>query len=369
MNRLLFAGILVLSIGLPKSGLGETAIWAPPPLADIIEEGLKQNQDIQSLAARVEESKELVPFAGSLEDLRLGLRLLNLPTDTFDFDQEPMTQKQIFIAQKVPWFGKLDLRSQGQALKATQQIALLEAKKLELARQIASAYYELGLTAKSLEINSRLTDMLTQLLRVAEARYGTGVGLQQDVLQAQVELSKLLDEKIVLGKKRRTLEDRINALLNRESYTPVSPPSIPDYPNLELAVEVLEIQALRDNPWLKARLSEIDQAAVDIQLAQKDYWPDMDFSLAYGQREDSQTGQERADFLTGSVVFKIPIWQKSRQDRKLAASKKKREAALKSHRNLVDTLPHRIDALVTEIRDIQKNYRLYTMGPILSGGL
>ena len=41
-------------------------------------------------------------------------------------------------------------------------------------------------------------------------RYATGKGLQQDVLQAQVELSKLLDEKIQLDKRRRTLEDRIN---------------------------------------------------------------------------------------------------------------------------------------------------------------
>ena len=61
-------------------------------------------------------------------------------------------------------------------------------------------YYELGFVYKSLEINRRLSEIVNQLLRVAETRYATGHGLQQDVLQAQVEFSKLIDEKIIARK-------------------------------------------------------------------------------------------------------------------------------------------------------------------------
>jgi outer membrane protein TolC len=43
----------------------------------------------------------------------------------------------------------------------------------------------------------------------------------------------------------------------------------------------------------------------------------------------------------------------------LAASKKAHDAAIKSYRNLAESLPFRVDALVTEIRDTQKNYNLY----------
>lgn len=359
MNRFFLLSILILLALLPEAAQSDSGSWGPPALVAMIQEGLEQNQDIQSLQARAEAAKELVAFAGSLEDPRLGLGLLNLPTDTFDFDQEPMTQKAVSLAQKVPWFGKLDLRSQLQSLKTSQQMSILEAKKLELARKITSDYYQLGLIAKSLEINSRLRGMVEQLLRVAETRYASGVGLQQDVLQAQVELSKLLDEKIVLEKKRRTAEDRINALLNRASFASVPVPESPPYIDLKLQVETLQAQALRENPWLKAKLAEVSQAAVEIELAKKDYWPDLDFKVAYGQREDSQTGQKRPDFLSGSVVFKIPLWQKNRQDKIFAASKKKLDAAQRSRRYLSETLPHRVDALVTEITDTQKNYRLY----------
>ena len=46
--------------------------------------------------------------------------------------------------------------------------------------------------------------MVKQILRMTEIGYAAGRGLQQDVLLAQVEFSKLLDEKIILRKKYRT---------------------------------------------------------------------------------------------------------------------------------------------------------------------
>jgi len=267
---------LWISIGMPAGGMTDSPIWAPPDLTRLIEEGITQNKEIKSLEDRVASLKMEIPFAGSLDDPRLGFAILNLPTDTFDFDQEAMTQKQIFIAQKFPWFGKLDLKTQRAALNAVRQQAILEARRLELARKIAEAYYELGYVATSLKTNAQLTDIVSQLLGVAETRYATGRGLQQDVLQAQVELSKLLDEKITLERKQRTLEDRINELLNRESFIAVSPPMNVSYPDLQLEIERLQDKALKENPQLRVRQAQIDIAAKDIELARKDYWPDMD---------------------------------------------------------------------------------------------
>jgi cobalt-zinc-cadmium efflux system outer membrane protein len=351
---------LWISIGVPAIGMTDSPIWAPPDLAGLIEEGIRQNKEIKSLEDRVASLKKEIPFAGSLDDPRLGFAILNLPTDTFDFDQEAMTQKQIFIAQKFPWFGKLDLRTQRATLKAVRRQAILDAKRLELARKIAVAYYELGFVATSLETNAQLTDIVSQLLGVAETRYATGRGLQQDVLQAQVELSKLLDEKITLERTRRTLEDRINELLNRESFIAVSPPMNVSYPDLQLEIERLQDKALKENPQLRVRQAQIDIAAKDIELARKDYWPDMDVKLAYGQRDEDFMGRDLPDLVTGSVTMNIPLWQRSRQDSKLAAVKKDHQAAINFYRNLVVSLPHRVDALVTEIRDTQKNYRLFS---------
>ncbi len=354
-------GLAILSIFLFWNGNIQAAspIWAPQGLSNLIEEGLAQNKEIQSLQARVESLKAEIPFAGSLEDLRLGLAILNLPADSFSFEREPMTQKQISLAQKVPWFGKLDLRSQRAALKAVRQEAVLEAKRLELARQIAITSYDLGFVVSSLKINKRLTAIVSQLLGVAETRYATGRGLQQDVLQAQVEMSKLLDEKIILNRKRRTLQDRINGLLNRDKFSAVQPQQDLSFPGLELDVKALQLRATKENPGLRVRQADIDIAAVETELARKDYWPDMDFKVAYGQRDEDFTGRSLPDFVSASVTINLPVWKKYRQDPKLAATLKRHEAASKFFRNLLQSLPHRVDALATEIRDFQENYRLF----------
>lgn len=352
----LILGILLFEPGIVRAA---SPIWAPPSLAGLIEEGLVENQEIQSLAARVESLKQEIPFAGSLDDPMLGLAILNLPADSFSFEQEPMTQKQISIGQKIPWFGKLDLRSQRAALKAIRQQAMLDAKRLELARQIAVAYYEFGFIVKSIETNRRLTEIVDQLLAVAESRYATGRGLQQDVLQAQVELSKLFDEKIILEKRRRTTTDRINELLNRDRFMGIDPPAGLEIMGLQLSAEELTSRALQENPQLRVKQADIGLAGLDVELAKKDYWPDMNFSLAYGQREEDRTGRSLPDFVSAQVVMNIPLWQNTRQDPKLEASRKARDAAEKSHRNLLKRLPYQVDALITEIHETQENHKLF----------
>jgi cobalt-zinc-cadmium efflux system outer membrane protein len=372
MKRFHFA--MLLSVTIPaiwwpvvaaKTAQGASLIWAPPSVARIIEEGMAQNKEIQSLEAQVEEFKELVPFAGALEDPRLGIAVLNLPTDTFRFDQEAMTQKQLFVSQKIPWFGKLSLRSQRGTLEASRQQALLEAKTLELARKIATTCYELGFVATSLRINERLTNMVTQMLRASETRYAAGMGLQHEVLQAQVESTKLLDEKIALERQRQSLEDRISELVNREHFAPVAAPEGLSYFDFMFDLEDLKAQSLQGNPWLRVRQAEVDQAAVDVKLAEKAYWPDMDFKLAYGQRDEDFTGRDLPDFVSTSVVINVPLWQKNRQDKKLAAAKKGHASAMKAYRGLVEALPYRVDALGGEIRNIQENYRLYADAMVL----
>mgnify|MGYP002067641612 CR=1 FL=1 len=93
---------VLLPVVVAETVHGAPPIWAPPGVAQIIEEGLAQNKEIQSLEAQVEKFKELVPFAGALEDPRLGIAVLNLPTDTFRFDQEAMTQFKVGISQVFP---------------------------------------------------------------------------------------------------------------------------------------------------------------------------------------------------------------------------------------------------------------------------
>lgn len=86
------------------SGTCTPSAEIPYGLSKLVREAVANNREIQSLEEKARALREEAPFAGSLKDPSVGIAISNLPTDSFVFDQEPMTQKQISLDQQIPWF-------------------------------------------------------------------------------------------------------------------------------------------------------------------------------------------------------------------------------------------------------------------------
>ncbi len=354
MRFLFFVALGVFFPGSGHAGLFE----APGPLKTLVDAAVYQNEGVRQLEAELEALNAEVPAAKALDDPRVILGLNAVPTDTFSLSQEPMTQKQVFITQRFPWFGKLDLRAKRVVLSALLKKEMLRAKKMELRRAVSEAYYDLVYVKRAMELNVELTRMVGQILRVTEAAYAGGKGLQQDIFQAQVELGKLLEEAQTLKSQERSLEDQLNALMNRDTFAAVTISENPKMPSPTAGRESLVVQALSQNPGLAALKSDIDRAGVDIELARKDYRPDVDLSLGYGQRDEDLTGRNLPDFVSGSVSFNIPLWFRDKQDKKLAAARQRKLAAEAAYADLKSRIPFKIDALVREMEGVHENHRL-----------
>lgn len=338
----------------------QSLIWAPPALSEIIDEGLSNNQSIKSLEKQIDALKDRISVVGSLPDPKIGFSVLNLPVNSFSFDRDPMTQKQIAIDQQVPWLSKLSLKSRVVALTVSQKTAELAAARLALARKIAQAYYDLGYTAQSQELNHRLIHLVTDIRRNVESRYAVGKGLQQDIFQADVELIRLADEKTRLENKRRTIEDRLNALLNRGEYAAIAPPAELPITLVDLSTSKLDKAVLSGNPDLSAQNARVARAETRIELARKDYYPDLNFKVAYGQRDGLESGRNPPDFLSATVSMSLPVWHRTKQDKNLSSALLSRRAAEDAYKNLAVSLPHQADALATEMTDAMTRYNLYT---------
>ena len=343
----------------------EDSTWHPAPLEQLITEALFSNQNLQALRQKVAALEEEIHTAGAWEDPRLGLGLVNLPTDSFDLDQEPMTQKLITLSQKLPWFGKSDLKTQQAALKAVKLSYTAAIQERMLIRNLSDSYYELGFTVASQAINAQQIADMDKITQIASSRYAAGKGLQQDVLQAQVEYSRLLEESNTLEQKRRVMEDRINALLNRDTFIPVEPPNLDHMPQQTLRASDMIQAALANNPELAGLRTELEMADLDTALAEKAYYPDPDFRISYGQRDPDTAGNDRADFVSGTIVFSLPVWAKQKQGRNKEAALKRNDAAKLQYQDLADQLPFRINSLVTELEQIRANYKLYRQAVVL----
>lgn len=335
-------------------------IWAPARLAAIIEEGLTHNQEIQSLQSQIAAFTAESEFAGSLSDPMFGFGIANLPVDSFRLDQEPMTQKQLFISQRFPWFGKLDLKSKQAILNAQRIEFLLADKKRKIAKGIADQYYQLLYIRDSLSVNRQLQEMVRQAVGVAETRYATGRGGQPDIFQGQVEISRLEEERMLLEQKKQMAQSRMLALMNRKQSGRLNR-SLPEIgvPEFDLEREKLHQLARHYNPVLKLKETEIDLSNVGVRLARKDAYPDVDVKLAYGQRDESRNGDDRADFFSASVSMNLPVWKKYRQDQKVASSLAQKQSREQSYRNLFAMIPHQVDAILSEIHHNRDAYDLY----------
>ncbi|WP_162096621.1 TolC family protein [Desulfotalea psychrophila] len=327
----------------------------------LLKEALSHNLEIASLEEKTRALQLEAPSAGSLSDPRITLALVNLPTDSFSFRQENMTQKQLGIAQGLPWFGVLSLKEKNAELRARQQEELTRAKRLSVARDLKLAWYDLALVQEKLKSNEQIHKLVRQLLVVSETRYAAGKGLQQDVLFAQVQLSELQNDKISLGIERNSLQDRIGNLLDRDDLYRGTAPAYTLDDQLSLNQESLVAQSLERNPSVVSQKLAIIIAKNKVKLAEKAYMPNMDLRLAYGQRDSSDT-MPRSDFVSAGITFTVPLWQSRRQDSQLGGSKRRVRSARYTLESLEKSLPHRVDGLVTVINESFKNYRLYSKG-------
>ena len=177
---LCLAGALSLPAPSPAQGTGSL----PPDLAALIDEALKANPEIRQMRASaqgLQGDDQLRRGPG-----RPGGRLrpsTNLPTDTWSFNTDPMTQKMLELSQKLPFPGKRPpaLRS-GRGAKNRADGFFYQDQVNEVRAKVIQGYWGLSLAYADYDITQKDKELWEQVVQVAETRYGVGQGMQADVL-------------------------------------------------------------------------------------------------------------------------------------------------------------------------------------------
>ncbi|MBI2883031.1 MAG: TolC family protein [Candidatus Methylomirabilis oxyfera] len=342
--------LVLLLIALAPAFAAEEMLRLQP----LIQEALAVNPEIKAEEKKWDAARQRPPQEGSLDDPMLSFELENLPTNSFAFTQEDMTMKKLSISQAFPYFGKLGLRSEVAQREANAIGLAYRDKRNEIVRRVKEVFYELYAIERSLEIVENNRDLLKQFVKVAETKYSVGKGIQQDVLKAQVELSKLLDEQIRLEQSRQAAGAKLNAILNRPSHTPLG--RTEDVSMAETPTELTKLQAkaLENRPLLKRLQEEIERSKAANALARKRYFPDLTMSLGYAFREDSAIAR-RSDFFSAGFSINIPLYFRTKQDRQVAET----SALINSAREQYQAARNEVASMVKElVADIEKGRKL-----------
>ncbi len=323
----------------------------------LVREAIERNPKVIAARERHSTLREKIPQAGALEDPMLGFGVVNLPSD-FDFNEEDMTMKEISVSQKFPFPGKRGLIEEAAAREADAGAAEVEEIANQVEKEVKTAFYDLSHVYRTTEVTRRNKSLLEEISKITRTRYSLGRGIQEDIIRIQVEISKMLDELIMLEQKKRSLAARLNYLLNRPQNSPVGRPAQFEFRRVMFSIEDLQQQALANNPMLRALKQEIVARGKTVDFAKLDYLPDFSLKFAYGQRED------RLDMYTGMIEMNLPIFVKSKQERKVAEG----YAGVRSAQARYDSALNEIFYMITDmgsmLQRLERKIELYRTGII-----
>lgn len=310
MIRSLIFTLLLLLMTVSFSGAeGGNSI---SPLDRLVREALESNPELQAAEERWQMFEHRVVSAGALPDPSLSFALINYPTDTFRSDQTPMTGKEIKWTQKIPYPGKLASKTVMAQQQAHWYKSVLDDAKLSLIQNVKDTYYELYFQTTAIAISQKKLSVLDDLIRLTETNYELGNGLQQDVLKAHVERSKLMDRLIDLTGRRETALARLNFLRNRVTGAVIDQLPEPVLPQLSSPISVLQQQAFERRPIFAGYRAIIERAKQQQKLARLDYRPDFTLWGGYRFREQISSMDDGTDFVSAGVSINLPINQTKR---------------------------------------------------------
>ncbi|MGB3862787.1 MAG: TolC family protein, partial [Candidatus Aminicenantaceae bacterium] len=331
-------------------------------LADLIQEALENNPGLEAAVLRAQSAEKVISQAGALPDPQLNLGLLNLPVNSFTFDQEPMTGKLIGLMQMFPFPGKQGLAEEMAEFEATAVKYQQEEVRNQIVQMVKSAYYNLYAIDRAKETVQKNQALMEQFIRIVETKYATGTGLQQDVLRAQVEFSKLEDDLIMWQQKRRAAIARLNAILNRpvDSYFSITARELdlPESHAFGSPVETIEQQ----RPLLLAWKKRIQKAESSVKLARRDYWPNFAVGASYLQRDNLSNGAVMHDFFSATFSINIPLFFKRKQGAKVAEKELALSALHAQYRNVYISVLSDLESADAEMERNRKRVELYEGG-------
>jgi cobalt-zinc-cadmium efflux system outer membrane protein len=283
-----------------------------------LEIALASNQRLAELQYQAEALGAIPPQAGALPDPKLGLNALNFPTDTFDRDQEAMTQLQVTLNQTFPFPGKRGLKREAAEYEAAAAVTRVLDEQLQIAADVRNVWWELLYLDRALLIVDQNQSLMRDFIEIAQIKYKVGSGLQQDVLLAQLELSRLVNRELPLHGMRGASEADLNALLNRSANQAIHLPQEPENDTLPVLPEKSQLlqTALEARPLLDVQREMTEAARTRLDLAKKDYYPDFRLGAGYGFRDgDDPVRGERSDFASIMFSVNVPIYFKSKQSK------------------------------------------------------
>lgn len=304
---------------------------APPAnqavkLDDLIAEAERNNPQIQAARHGWDAAKQVPTQMSTLPDPQFVLQHVSVgsPRPFSGYTNSDFAYIGFGVSQDFPYPGKLRLR--GEIAKKDVEVAQqkIESLRRAIVAELKMAYFQLGYLAKRQTILAENGQLLGQVEQAAEARYRNGMGNQQEILQAQLEQTKLLREITMTRLEAGKVQAGIKQLLNRPQPSPDIVTAEFSEAALSRSYDELLAAAQANNPEIGGAQKMVEKQRLQVDAAKKDFYPD--FNLQYMWQRTDPT-QFRA-YYSVTLGVRIPIYRSRKQQPEVAQAEAERNRAV-----------------------------------------
>lgn len=341
-------------------------------LQQAVEKAVSQDDWLISSQQKENAIRALSQGMTALPDPKINVGLLNMPTDSFDFNQEAMTQFNVSVSQMFPAGDTLRLTGEKYAAQGDQMPLMRDNRRAMLAMEVSNLWLTAYSYEESIKLVKQNRTLFEQLHEVVESSYSSAYGRakQQDLVRSELELIKLdhrltqlrqakenalkkLSQYILPTMADQGIADQEITLKTTGEPIMVTPSNILSSNSLALAAR------LSLHPLVRIVDVQSNTAQIDKAIAEQKYKPEWGVTLGYGYRGDDLSGKDRADLASIAVSVSVPIFSSSRQDAQVKAASLQVESFLSEKQLVLNELMAKYRVLTSDITLLDQRIRLY----------
>jgi outer membrane protein, heavy metal efflux system len=286
------------------------------PLPELLADAEKNNPQIEAARQSWQAAKQVPTQVSTLPDPQFNLQHVSVgsPRPFSGYTNSDFAYLGLGVSQDIPYPGKLRLKGEIAKRDADVSQQQIESVRRAVLSELKGTYFQVAYLSKTLMILEQDAELLKQVEQAADARYRSGMGTQQDVLQAQLQKTKLLREIAMHHLQAGKLQAQLKQSLNRSQDSPdIEPADLLETPLAQTYADLLAAAQVQ-NPEIAGAQKMIERQSLQVDLARKDYYPDFNVQYMW-QRTDP--AQFRAYYML-SVGIKVPIHRSRKQRPELA---------------------------------------------------
>lgn len=333
---------------------------APPtPLRELVEEAKRNNPQIAASVHAWQAAATVPRQASALPETQVSVQQLSVgsPRPFAGYTNSDFAYIGVGASQDIPYPGKRQLRAKVAEFDAASLHERSDSMRNDVVENLQRVYFQLAYIQQTLGTLLGSEQLLHQIEQAAEAHYRVGQGNEQDVLRAQLQRTKILQEIAHHHALEGQLEAQLKQLLNRPQESPdIVTQQLSQTPVPYTAAELLQ-RARDQNPDVHARLQILNREGAQVELAHKEFRPDFNLGYTY-----ENTDRKFRDYYM--LTFSVHLPNRGRQKAELAEAEENHERANKEMEAEIQRVLSEVQQQDVMVKTSEEQLKIYSDGLI-----